>query len=196
VTQSLIYFVRHGETDWNAERRIQGQADTDVNDRGRTQAARNGRVLRGLISEPTRFDWVASPLRRTRETMEIVRGRLDLEIGGYRTDPVLMEVNFGDWQGLTMAEVEAREPGILARRAAGKWEFLPPGENAESYAMLCARMRQWLSTVSKPTLCVTHGGNMRTLFHMIGGMEGDAAAALDIPQDRVLKLADGRLRWL
>ena len=63
----LVYLVRHGQTVWNAEQRFQGQADTDMTGKGRAQADRNGRVLAELIETPEDFDFVASPLRRTRD---------------------------------------------------------------------------------------------------------------------------------
>ena len=98
----LVYFVRHGQTDWNAEHRLQGQADIALNALGRAQATRNGRKLAELIADPADFDFVASPLGRTRETMELVRAAMGLEPHGYRTDPRLIEVHFGDWQGHTL----------------------------------------------------------------------------------------------
>ena len=114
----IVYLIRHGQTDWNAEGRLQGQADTDINALGRSQADGNGRRLRELIAEPGAFDFVASPLRRTRETMERVRRSMGLPAEGYRTDARLKEVHFGDWQGSTFAELEAREPGSTAARTA------------------------------------------------------------------------------
>ena len=112
----LIYFVRHGQTDWNAEFRLQGQADTDLNDLGRRQADQNGRVLAGLIAWPEAFDFVASPMRRTRETMERLRAAMGLDPHGYRTDARLVEVNFGDWQGFTYEELELRDVRALVAR--------------------------------------------------------------------------------
>jgi len=191
-----IYFVRHGETDWNAEGRLQGQADTDLNGTGRAQATRNGRRLGELVAEPATLDFVASPLRRTRETMELLRGALGLDPAGYRTDPRLVEVHFGDWQGHTFAELEAVDPGCFARREADKWRFLPPGEGAESYERLAGRIRPWLEGVTGDTVCVTHGGVLRVAFRLAGALSPAECAALPIPQDRVLRLRDGQLEWL
>ena len=66
-----IYFIRHGETDWNAQARYQGQADVPMNETGRTQARRNGETLRRLLPDIASADFVASPLARARETMRI-----------------------------------------------------------------------------------------------------------------------------
>ena len=98
----LVYFVRHGQTDWNAEHRLQGQADIDTQCARPRQAERNGRKLAELIADPAGFDFVASPLGRTRETMELVRAAMGLPPQAYRTDPRLIEVHFGDWQGIRL----------------------------------------------------------------------------------------------
>jgi probable phosphoglycerate mutase len=193
---ALAYFVRHGQTDWNAQNRLQGQADTDLNALGREQASENGRKLAGLIGRAEGFDFVASPMRRTRETMERVRAAMGLDPGAYRTDPRLVEVNFGEWQGFTYAELEARHPGTARERGLDKWDFLPPGEGAESYAMLCERVRPWLAELSGDTVCVTHGGVIRVLFHIIANVPGNEAANLETPQDKLLRLCDGQLEWI
>lgn len=192
----IVYFVRHGETDWNAEGRLQGQVDTDLNARGRSQADRNGRKLAELISDPSEFDFVASPLKRTRDTMERIRTQLNLPPKDYRTDPVLVEVHFGDWQGHTFEELETTEPGCFARREVDKWNFLPPGVDAESYDDLAERIRPWFGSLRRETLCVTHGGILRSVFRLTEAMTPAECAALIIPQDRVLRLQDGRLDWL
>lgn len=190
----LCYFVRHGQTGWNAELRLQGQADTDLNDLGREQAARNGHRLAGLIEDPHRFDFVASPLKRTRDTMELVRAGMGLPARGYRVDSRLMEVHFGDWQGYTYAELEALRPGSTAARLSDKWGFVAPG--GESYQMLLDRVRPWFEALDLPTICVTHGGVIRTLFKLVEDRPVADVAAMEVPQDRVLRLKDARLEWL
>lgn len=192
----LCYFVRHGQTGWNAELRLQGQADTDMTDLGRSQAVRNGRRLAELVDRPDDFDFVASPLKRTRETMELILAEMGLPPQAYRTEPRLVEVHFGDWQGFTYPELEEREPGCTAARLRNKWGFVAPGPNGESYQMLLDRVRPWFDALDKPTICVTHGGVIRTLFRLTEGMSADEAAEMEIVQDRVLRLADSRLEWL
>nr|WP_274709141.1 histidine phosphatase family protein [Nitratireductor luteus] len=191
----MIYFVRHGQTDWNLQSRLQGQADTDINETGRAQADRNGKRLAALVEDPLAFDYVASPLRRTCETMERVRAILGLPREGYRTDPRLREVHFGAWQGFTYAELEARNPGCTEARSRMKWHFLPPGDDAETYEMLAGRVRPWLDEVVHPTICVTHGGVIRAVFRWLAGVPGEDAAMLDIPHDRILRHENGRLEW-
>lgn len=190
-----VYFVRHGLTDWNAEGRLQGQAETELNEIGRMQADRNGRLLAALIGDPQTFDFIASPMRRTRATMERIRVAMGLAPDDYRTDPRLMELHFGDWQGSTLAELDARSPGSTERRSQGKWGFLPPGAGAESYEMLARRVAPWLEALERPTVCVTHGGILRSVFHLVEGMPGEEAASMLVPQDQVLELREGKLAW-
>ena len=190
------YFVRHGLTDWNAEGRFQGQTDTDINETGRRQADRNGARLAELIGTGEGFDFVASPKRRTRETMERVRVAMGLPRDGYRTDDRLIEMHYGDWERSTLAEIERRMPGSSEAREGDKWHYRPPGEQAESYQLLAERISPWLAELKQPTLCVTHGGIIRVLFRLIEDWPTEAACKDPVPQDRVLELKDGRLRWL
>jgi broad specificity phosphatase PhoE len=191
-----IYFVRHGQTDWNAEGRLQGQADTPLNDTGRRQATGNGEKLAELIPDTNVFDFVASPLKRTRDTMERIRVAMGLEPSGYRTDPRLVEIHFGDWQGHTFSELEAIDPGASTRRSGNKWNFVPPGDKAESYDQLCARVRLWLEAVTQDTVCVTHGGVIRSIFRLTETLSPEECGALMIPQDKILRFESGKLEWL
>ena len=195
----LLYVIRHGQTDYNLGERLQGARDIPLNDTGRGQARANGRTLASLpdLEFPlSQFDWVASPLGRTCETMEIVREAAGLERSGYRTDPLLIELSFGDWEGETLDEVAVHSLHLIEQRELGKWHFQPPGERAESYAMLALRIDRFLTTLTGPTICVAHGGVVRTLFNRIGKLAEDDAAMIDIPQDRVLKIKDGSIGWI
>ncbi len=191
-----VYIVRHGQTDWNAEFRLQGQADIDLNDLGRRQAAENGRSLARLIAEPQLFDFVASPMARTRHTMELLRGAMELEPAAYRVDERLKELNFGDWQGYTAEELEALHPGSTRERELAKWDFRPAGEGAESYQMLLERVEPVFRALQGPAVCVTHGGVIRALFRLVGAATKEEACALAIPQDRILRWQEGTLEWL
>jgi broad specificity phosphatase PhoE len=191
-----IYFSRHGETLWNAEQRVQGQFDTDLSDKGRGQADGNGLILRDIIPDPQNYEFVASPLKRTRETMERIRKGMGLKPELYRLDPQLLEVHFGDWQGFTIKEISMMSPELLDARHKDKWNFLPPGKSAESYALLAKRIEKWLKTVDRQTVCVTHGGVIRVLFHIVNGIAPKDAAEIEIVQDKVLKLEAGVLGWV
>src|SRR4029453_10048898 len=95
-----LYSLRHGQTDWNRAQRYQGQRDIPLNATGRSQAISNGRALtRVLGGEAETIDYVASPLMRARETMELMRRQLGLSAYDYRTDDRLREIHYGHWEG-------------------------------------------------------------------------------------------------
>src|ERR1700712_5881838 len=166
MSQPLLYFMRHGETDWNRERRLQGQHDIPLNALGRGQASRCGEVLRDLLERNGRpaadYHYVSSPLGRARETMELMRAGMGLDPAAYRTDARLMEMSFGRWEGFTFAELQAREGAALAEREHDKWGFVLPG--GESYAQLQVRVRAWYEGVERDTVVSAHGGVCRALI--------------------------------
>jgi probable phosphoglycerate mutase len=191
-----LIFLRHGETDWNVEGRLQGQHDIPLNGRGRDQAASAGRTARKYIAREglTGLRYVASPLSRTRDTMELARGAMGLDPKDYALDDRLMELSFGSWEGLIWPQVKALDPAAAKAREGDKWLFQPPG--GESYAMLADRLRPWLATVACDTVIVSHGGVARVLMAMIGGVPVSEAPLMDIHQGRVLIFQDGARRWL
>ncbi len=197
MSQPLFYFMRHGETDWNVEGRLQGQHDIPLNAVGYGQAAACGEILRGVLErdgrDPRTFDYVASPLLRARKTMELVRAGLDLDQADYRTDARLAELSFGGWEGLTFAELKrnACDVQALATREHDKWGFRPPG--GESYADLLVRVREWHATVACDTIVVAHGGVARTLIVHFGIEPPASAPVHNIEQGVVYRFAPGRL---
>src|SRR5262245_4308179 len=88
-----VYYVRHGETDWNVAGRLQGRRNVSLNAQGRAQAGRCGDILRGLFESigrnPGDLDYVSSPLGRACETMDLMRSTLGLPPNGYRLEPNL-----------------------------------------------------------------------------------------------------------
>src|ERR1044071_7568682 len=116
----VIYYIRHGETSWNAEGRLQGVQDIPLNDLGRKQAVHAGNILADLFARDGRdksvLSFVASPLIRARATMELVRGALELPPGGYALDDRLREIGYGEWEGSTLPEMQLRAPTLFAKR--------------------------------------------------------------------------------
>ncbi len=192
----IIYLVRHGQTDWNATLRLQGQEDTPLNETGRGQARRNGQLLADLVANGQDFDFVASPLGRTRETMEIIRASMNLPAAGYRTDDVLMEIHFADWQGSTWDELRAKQPDEIAARFDDPWNTVAPGPGGESFAMLSARALGWLEQVESDTLVVTHGGIIRCVMGHIEKTPEKKIPLVNIPQDRVFLVGETSVKLL
>jgi probable phosphoglycerate mutase len=179
-----LYYVRHGETDFNAEARLQGRRDTELNARGREQAKECGELLRNLFArdrrEPADFDYVASPLKRARETMEILRATLGLDRRAYGTDDRLMEISYGDWEGLTLPEISVRTPSVLAEREHDKWDFAPPG--GESYRALTSRINEWYMSLTRDTVVAAHGGGVRALMAIFDVLPKEEATHAQIGQ--------------
>jgi probable phosphoglycerate mutase len=188
-----LYFIRHGETDWNAVGRYQGQTDIPLNDKGRSQAARNGKAL-GAIPGVTGMDFVASPLGRTRETMEIVRRELTLPLADYRLDARLKEVHYGTWEGTLWTDLQSIDPEGLAARKRDPWNWRPV--DGESYADVADRAGAWLAEVDRDTVVVSHGGVSRILRRLILGLAPQEVPFLEVPQDRILILRAGEHSWL
>jgi broad specificity phosphatase PhoE len=189
----LLYYVRHGETEWNVQGRLQGQHDSDLTERGRAQAEHCGGILRDLLARDGRasasLDYVASPLGRARITMELLRAALDLDATDYRTDARLAELSFGRWEGLAYPQVQATAQDLLAVRERDKWNFTPPG--GESYADLLARVRAWHATIERDSVVVAHGGTARALVALYGIASPEAAATTNVGQGVVYAFAAG-----
>jgi probable phosphoglycerate mutase len=191
----VLYYVRHGQTDYNAEARLQGRRDVPLNAHGRQQAAESGSLLRDLFArdgrEPATFDYVASPLRRARETMEILRGTLALDPPSYAVDDRLMEISYGEWEGLTLPEIAKAMPGMLAERDRDKWDFAPPG--GESYRELTERIGQWYAAITRDTVVAAHGGGVRALMALFNVMSREEAPYAQIAQGVVYVFANGTM---
>ncbi|AWN45016.1 histidine phosphatase family protein [Methylobacterium terrae] len=197
MSRAPIYFVRHGETDWNAEGRLQGQRDTPLNAKGRGQAVEAGERLRGLVGTGVGdLPYLASPMERTRHTMEGLRAALGLDPAGYATDPRLREIGFGAWEGLTWKDVRRHDPARSQARDRDRWGFCPPGEGAESYAMVAERVRPLLDALDRPTVIVAHGGVARAVMVTLGAAGPEEAPHLEILQGRILVLEAGARRWV
>jgi probable phosphoglycerate mutase len=179
-----LYYLRHGETDWNVEGRLQGQRDIPLNARGRVQAVHCGEILRDLFARDTidvgKLDFICSPLGRARETMELARAELGLPPQDYRIDERLTEVTFGEWEGYTLAELRNRDSQRVAAREHDKWRFIAPG--GESYEQMSWRMRDWYESLTGDAVVTAHGGTARGLMAHLGIAKPAAAPLVDIAQ--------------
>ncbi len=182
-----IYFIRHGQTGWNAEGRLQGAHDIDLNAIGEAQAAavapRLKAVAGAALADAT---YIASPLIRTRRTMEILREALGLPPEGYAIDPRLREIGFGAWEGSTWAEIRRRDPSGASQRDRNRWHHRPPGLGGESYAMLVERVAPFFAQLPPVSVIVAHGGVARAMLVALDQLDIYAAPRLGIRQGEVL----------
>jgi broad specificity phosphatase PhoE len=189
-----LYFVRHGETNWNAEGRYQGSRDIPLNDRGRSQAALNGELLRMLLEragrQATDFTWYVSPLGRTRETMDKVRAGVGDPLPDVTIDTRLIEISFGIYEGHLHTDLAAAEMAIAGERDASFWYFRPP--EGESYDDVAKRVVDFGASLTGPSVLVSHGGILRVLRHLIEGFPHERAVNWFPPQDSVVHFIDGK----
>ena len=191
----IIYYIRHGETSWNALGRLQGVQDIALNDLGRRQAAHAGNVLGDLFArhgrDKSELAFVASPLIRARATMELVRGSLQLPREAYALDDRLREIGYGQWEGLTLPEMQLHDAATFASRNEDKWSVAAP--SGESYASVTLRMREWFDSLLADTVAVAHGGTMRALMVALGIAAPLEATETPIGQGVVYVFSDGGL---
>jgi alpha-ribazole phosphatase/probable phosphoglycerate mutase len=158
-----IFFIRHGETDWNKSFRYQGCSDVELNASGLEQARRLG--LRLARTVPTRI--VSSPLRRALRTAEVI---MELNAGGVPvgTSADLREISFGLWEGLTVSEVSERYPDVYGKWRSAPFSVTPDG--GESMGEIMARSRRAADVITKDggpgdtTFIVAHGAILRGLL--------------------------------
>lgn len=194
-----LIFIRHGQTNWNREGRLQGSQDIPINETGVWQATRNGRRLKGVFEDEAfdlnDFTFVCSPLGRCLRTMGLVREGLGLDPeNGFARDDRLREITFGSWESNTFEELRAEDAAAVDTREGDKWSFVPPG--GESYEILSARIAPWLESLDRPTIAVSHGGVSRAVRGLLFDLPTYETPRLDVPQDKIYLVQDGQGFWL
>ena len=179
-------FVRHGETHWNVEQRLQGLGDSPLTERGRAQVAAHLPWLRTF--RPERL--VASPLGRTMATAGILALALELPV---EPEPALRERCMGRFEGWTLDEVRASEPEIFAERERSPWSFRAPG--GENYDDLLARVSPFLDRlVAAPEarlLLVAHGTVVRPMLGHLLGLPRSTILRIHQPNDLIYRVKLG-----
>ncbi|PZR33751.1 histidine phosphatase family protein [Caulobacter segnis] len=187
----MIYLCRHGQTFHNREGRMQGQTESDLTPLGQAQAAAMGELLLDLIRRDPPADWriVASPLRRARQTAEIIGARLGLPVA---FEDRLMEISVGDWSNRLRDEVKSENPALLSDP---EWAFKSPG--GETYEDIMARLSGWLADQApepeRRLVVVSHGIAGWMLRGAYAGLPREQVIRLDTPQDAIFRLANGQI---
>jgi probable phosphoglycerate mutase len=178
----VILLARHGETDDNAERRVQGSLDPGLNDRGREQARE---LARSVADEGIAALW-SSDLRRAAETAEVAGAELGLDP---RLDERLRESDRGRWQGRLLQEIQAEEPEAWAAWMRGGADFRFP--DGESLGEHLERTRAALDDVAAgplPALVVCHGGTIRCALVRRHPRGLDAFQDITVPNGAVFRV--------
>jgi probable phosphoglycerate mutase len=147
-----LALIRHGITAWNTAGRMQGRRDVPLSPAGREALARFRPP-----PEVAGFAWLSSPLVRAVETAELLSGESPA------LDPRLVELDWGEWEGLTLDELRAAHPEMAANEERGL-DFLPPG--GESPRQVQDRIKPLLAELAggPPRVAVTHKGVMRAIM--------------------------------
>lgn len=161
-----LYLVRHGETDFNVEKRFQGQSNQELNSRGFSQA----QALRDHLSVINFSTILCSDLRRALQTAEIIAERLGIEP---TPNPLLREMDFGQWEGLTYEEIETNYPQELAA-----WQddmMINPPPDGESLGNFSERVSTFLEdikgrNIEEKVLIVSHGGVLQVMCCIAMGL--------------------------
>lgn len=160
-----LYFVRHGETDYNYEERLQGHLDIELNERGRSQARKAADEVKDLNIDLI----ISSPQKRALETARIIAEKVDVEI---ITDADLKERSFGELEGMTYGDVLNKHPDFMKiiRSADGK-----AVHGSESLSEVERRINRFLRSLHsfekhKRILLVSHGGTGRVFLKLLKGI--------------------------
>jgi probable phosphoglycerate mutase len=189
-----IVLVRHGETVWNRERRFQGRRDSPLTRRGVAQMLAIGAKLRAVLGEDLDgFELVASPLPRTWQSAVLVAEAAGLDPARIRLEPLVQEISWGAWDGLTAAEIEERDPEIWRQRIEDAFTSAPPN-GGESRVEVFARARRWLAGLPPDArvVLVSHGTFGRALRCAWLRLPHAAMLEMAAPQDAFFHLTAGR----
>jgi probable phosphoglycerate mutase len=187
----LIYLLRHGETVWNRAGRAQGRGDSPLTWQGVDQARAYAHWLSRALPEGARVEMHSSPLFRAWQTACIVADGIGHDTGCLRISALLAELDCGEWEGLTAAEMEERDAARFARRREDPWATGPPG--GESRSQVYERARRWLAEEPRGSVSVVvaHGIVSRVLRGAYLGLEPQAILELDSHRHGLVFRLDG-----
>lgn len=187
----MILLLRHGETFWNRERRVQGRMESDLTPRGERQAIAMAALVADLVArEDGPWRLVASPIGRAWRTAEAVAAATGLAV---EADDRLMEICCGDWEGRLWDDIRKDDPH---RGYDGERFFGAPG-GGETFEDVMARAAGWLADLppepDRRVIAVSHGVLGRLLRGAYGGLDRATTLNQDVPQDAVFRLQNGQI---
>lgn len=179
-----IWFLRHGQTEWNREYRLQGQLDSPLTQQGEAEAARQAKIMPPILAQKPAI--YASPLGRVRQTAQIALGDAPRQ-----EDARLMEIHAGKWQGMTRPEIMANHPEWAAQSPT-PLEIYEAADGGERIAAFHARIVDFLTDLTEPSVIVAHGLLGQVLRAEVCGLTTDQAGRLSNLQGCVYLLENGQ----
>ncbi|BDM63006.1 phosphoglycerate mutase [Shewanella sp. NFH-SH190041] len=190
ITNKSIYILRHGQTRFNAEGRLQGHCDSPLTAKGEAQAAAMGQALQAQQLDMSQWQLIASPLGRARQTAAIVASQLGLAADAIQTDARVMECHLGQWEQQEIPPLFAAEPTLQQR---GDWYLQAPG--AETLQQVQTRLHQWLTdTPASHIILISHGLTGVILRGLLLGLNDSELWQQDKPQDALYYFHGGQLQ--
>ncbi|HHY0479977.1 histidine phosphatase family protein [Vibrio parahaemolyticus] len=184
-----IFVLRHGETEFNADKKLQGHCNSSLTSKGSGQARRVGTTLKQYV-ENRPFRVYSSTLGRALQTSQIVCEELNYSYENLNKEPRLKEFSLGEWEQRTIPSLEQEIPNLLARN---DWYLQAP--NCETYESVRERLSSWLSDVAhdEDIVVVSHGLTGIVLRGLLLGMDYTQVWQQDLPQDAFFIIEDGRI---
>ncbi|ELB2166277.1 histidine phosphatase family protein [Vibrio parahaemolyticus] len=184
-----IFVLRHGETEFNADKKLQGHCDSSLTSKGSDQARRVGTTLKQYV-ENRPFRVYSSTLGRALQTSQIVCEELNYSYENLNKEPRLKEFSLGEWEQRTIPSLEQEIPNLLAQN---DWYLQAP--NCETYESVRERLSSWLSDVAhdEDIVVVSHGLTGIVLRGLLLGMDYTQVWQQDLPQDAFFIIEDGRI---
>ncbi|MGC1497380.1 MAG: histidine phosphatase family protein [Sulfitobacter sp.] len=179
-----IWFLRHGQTEWNKVYRLQGQLNSPLTNQGIAEAERQAVMMPPILAQSP--DVFVSPLGRARQTAEIALGDVT-----YKTDLRLMEIDAGKWQGMLRADIMAAHPDWAATNPS-PLEIYEAAEAGEGIAAFQARITDFLDDLTGPSVIVAHGLLGQVLRALVRGLDMQQAGELSNDQGCIYVLEEGR----
>jgi broad specificity phosphatase PhoE len=186
-----IYFVRHGETDWNRESRVQGQIDIPLNDTGHGQSEAVARALKEHLGSTGIDRFVTSPLTRARQTMGYVCREFVWPEVRVEVTPAMLELAFGVWEGRYFREMTA-DPSY-PKDLLSHFRWRP--KDGESYEDGLDRVTEWIGRIDGPTVIVAHGAIGRCLIGLVSDLTPEDLVRAPTPQGSFCRLENGQIDW-
>ncbi|MCR9857676.1 histidine phosphatase family protein [Vibrio parahaemolyticus] len=184
-----IFVLRHGETEFNADKKLQGHCNSSLTSKGSDQARRVGTTLKQYV-ENRPFRVCSSTLGRALQTSQIVCEELNYSYENLNKEPRLKEFSLGEWEQRTIPSLEQEIPNLLAQN---DWYLQAP--NCETYESVRERLSSWLSDVAhdEDIVVVSHGLTGIVLRGLLLGMDYTQVWQQDLPQDAFFIIDDGRI---
>ncbi|KOE04309.1 histidine phosphatase family protein [Vibrio parahaemolyticus] len=184
-----IFVLRHGETEFNADKKLQGHCNSSLTSKGSDQARRVGTTLKQYV-ENRPFRVYSSTLGRALQTSQIVCEELNYSYENLNKEPRLKEFSLGEWEQRTIPSLEQEVPNLLAQN---DWYLQAP--NCETYESVRERLSSWLSDVThdEDIVVVSHGLTGIVLRGLLLGMDYTQVWQQDLPQDAFFIIEDRRI---